>query len=285
MIAPTACSYMYTREKKSFMPHWITATSLVSATALIAAGASATPLDDFNSGTIVADFLFNDSANTAIKNVVGSVNPTVQFDEDTDNEDVKTNGSGQLDASGKNNTDFGSNYVDLDAVTTGVVYGLFEVSWAFDEETYAVESDEEFRISLMRSDPRSTSVTAETTFIRTADDEVTLFGNGVGTGSSNTSSVVLGSSGSLLTILAADLDNDTLTLSYSSDGGSSFTTLTAGSLESTRDIESLRLVLNEDFSDDSLLIDRIAVSVVPEPTSFALITFVGLALLHRRRRD
>ncbi len=257
----------------------------VGLTAAAPTPADATPLDDFNAGTLVANFLFDEPNGTALTGVVSTVNPAAQFDDDADLAGAATNGLGQFDASGKNNTDFASNYVDIDAITTGTVYGLFEVSWDFDVNVFDPAQDEEFRLSLITFDPRSTFVTGETFFTRTSATQVELVGNAVGTGSADTPAALFGSAGSLLTILEADLDNSTLTLSYSSDGGASFTTLAPGTLDPTRGVESLRLVLNEDFSNDILLIERFALSVVPEPATTATLLVVAAGLLRRRPRE
>lgn len=247
----------------------------------------ATPLDDFNSGTLVADFQFDDANGTEIQNTVNSVNPAATFDSDVDFGGASTNGLGQFDGSGKANTEFATAYVDLNTISSGRVLALFEVSWAFDESIYDSAQDEEFRLTLITFDPRSTFVTAETFFTRTSATEVTLYGNGVGTGATDTPDVLLGSSGSLLTILDVDLDADTFELFYSSNGGASFTSAGVGALDPTRVVESLRLTLNEDFSDDSLLIERVALAVVPEPSVVALFLagVVGLALHRRFRRS
>ncbi|MEO1497835.1 MAG: hypothetical protein AAFV43_11860 [Planctomycetota bacterium] len=244
--------------------------------------ASATILDSFNAGDLIVDFQFDDAMATAIE----AVTPTVgaAFDADADFGGAATNGAGQFDGSGKANTAFGSSYSDVTAIDSGRVLGLFEVSWAFDESIFDPAQDEEFRLTLVTNDPRSTFVTGETFFQRTSATEVTLFGNAVGTGSADTADIVLGSSGSLLTIIDANLGTDTLDLYYSADGGATFLASTTGTLNASRGVESVRLVLNEDFSDDTLLVERFAVAtVIPEPTT-ATILLATLALGSTRRR-
>lgn len=243
--------------------------------------AQANILDDFNTGIILADFQFDDVAGTDIISAVNSAGPDM-FDFDADSEDVVTNGLGQLDASFKANTDFGTNYVDLTTINGGRAIALYDVSWAFDESVYDPAQDEEFRLTLISFDPRSTFVTAEIFFTRTSATEVTLYGNGVGTGSSDTPDTVLGSSGDLLVMMDVNLTADVFEMWASSDDGVSFTSLGTGTLDSARNIESLRLVLNEDFSDDTLLINRFAVAV-PEPTALVLAVMGGLLALGRTR--
>lgn len=254
---------------------------------VLAAGArsDAAILDDFNAGTLLVDFQFDDAVGTDIPGAANSVDPLATFDVDADAEDVVTNGVGQLNVSPKANTAFGSNYVDISEVAYGRVIGLFDVFWEFDESVYDPAQDEEFRMTLVQFDPRSTFVTGETFFTRISATEVELVGNAVGTGSVDTAAAVLGSSGDLLTLIDVNLDANTLDVYYSSDDGASFTQLGNGELDPTRGIESLRLVLNEDFSDDSLLIDRFAASwIVPEPASMAVASIAAVGLLGARRR-
>lgn len=250
--------------------------------ALMAAPASASILDDFNSATLITDFEFDDALGTAIESTANTADPAAPFDSDADFSAAATNGSGQFDGSGKDNTSFGSVYSDIAGLSSGRVLALFDVTWGFDEQVFDPGQDEEFRLSLIRDDPRATFVTGETFFVRTSATDVELRGNAVGTGSVDTPIVTLGSSGSLLTILEVDLDADTIELWYSDDGGASFLSTGAGTIDPSRGVESVRLVLNEDFSDDTLLIERFAVAVIPEPTSLAVLSLGCLVAACRR---
>jgi hypothetical protein len=262
-------------------------TRLLACLAAIGAAdvATASILTTFNNSIPIADFKFNDAAGTAIEATANSATPGMNFDVNAPLAGVVTNGVGQLDATPKSNIDLGSTYINLPGMTTGRVLGLFELSWDFDELIYDAAQDEEMRISIVSNDPRSTFVTAETFFTRTSATAVSLRGNALGTGATATSTLVLGSSvPRMLTILDADLDADTYTLHYSTDGGASFLTLGPAALDPARGVESLRLVLNESFADDTVLIERVAFAVVPEPmtTALAAIGMVASALVSRR---
>ena len=255
---------------------------------LVALGAanltSASILTTFNNSISIADFQFNDPAGAAIETALNSATPGMNFDAHAPLAGVVTNGLGQLDLTTKSNTDLGSTYIDLPGMTTGRVLGLFELSWDFDESIYDPAQDEEMRISIVSNDPRSTFITAETFFTRTSATEVSLRGNALGTGTA-TPTVVLGSSvPRMLTILDADLDAAAYTLHYSTDGGATFLTLGPAPLDPARGVESLRMVLNESFADDTVLIERVAFAVVPEPmtTTLAAIGVAAFASVSRR---
>jgi hypothetical protein len=267
--------------KADLLPNFLVGLAVLGA----ADNASASILTTFNNSIPIADFTFNDAAGTAIELAANSATPGMNFDAHAPLSGVLTNGLGQLDATPKSNIDLGSTYIDLPGMTTGRVLGLFELSWDFDVLIYDPAQDEEMRISLTSNNPRGTVITAETFFTRTSANDVSLRGNAIGTGATATSTLVLGSSvPRMLTILDADLDADTYTLHYSTDGGATFLTLGPAALDPARGVESLRLVLNESFADDTVLIERVAFAVVPEPmtTTLAAIGVAALALVSRR---
>ncbi|QDT69341.1 hypothetical protein MalM25_22770 [Planctomycetes bacterium MalM25] len=210
---------------------------------------------------VLHDFLFNDTAGVAIEAAANSVDPLTLFDADSDSTGVTTNGLGQLDLSGKDNTSFGSHYIDINpGITDGKVYGVLEATWDFQSVLDPAEN-EELRISLISNDPRSTFITAQVEIERTDDDELVIFGNAFGTGSSNIPAATL-NGGSLtqtdtfVTVLEADLTLDTYEVFFSADDGASFQSIGAGAIDPTRGVESARLVFNNDFVGDNVLLDR-----------------------------
>lgn len=247
-------------------------------------------------GAVLEEFLFDDVAGTAIEAAANSAGTGHLFDVDTDLTGVTTNGLGQLNASLKSNVEFGTTYVDTDDFATGSYYGLIEFSYAFDAGSLDTAENEEIRISLIQFDPRSTFVTSEFEIERQDDNTVVLFGNTVGTGSVDTSVATLPLSGSLIAIVAANLDTDATQVHYSLNGGASFTTLTTGLMDPDRGIGSLRLTLNNDLSQDSILIDRIAlfdsnpypglfqdIENVPEPSAALLALVLAFTGIRYRR--
>jgi len=261
----------------------------------VAAPASAGIIQDLANATIVEEFLFNDAAATDLPSAANNVT-SHPWDSDADTAGVTTNGLGQLNASLKNNDAFGTNYVDNDTLTPtdGRVLGVMELTWDFQSDLDPTEN-EEIRISLIQFDPRSAFVVAEWEIQREDDDTLTILGNGVGTGATDLGPSVL-NGGSLtqsttfISVIDVDMTNDEYFVHYSSDGGASFTTLGAGSLDPDRNtVDSLRMTLNNDLSGDGVLIDRVYLATVPEPGS-ALMLAAAAALLapilgRQRRRS
>ncbi|MEL6765792.1 MAG: hypothetical protein AAFP17_01320 [Pseudomonadota bacterium] len=259
---------------------------LVAALAGSPGPATATVIDDFNAGQLITDFQFGDASGTSIENTLNSAAPGQPFDTDADFANAATNGLGQFDASGKDNDEFGTVYSDVDPITSGRIIGLMELSWAFDESTYDATEPEQVRQTLIGENPRSDQVTAQIFLERTAADEFSLTGTALGTGATSTDATVFGSVGSLIVLIDVDLDTDSYELFYSADDGANIFSGGTGSIDSSRIVESIRFVLNNDFSQDVLLVDRFAVALaapVPLPATMVPLA-VALLLLGARAR-
>jgi len=261
---------------------------------LVAAhSASAGISSDLANATILEEFLFDDANGTLFTAAANNVTSHL-WDEDADTLDVATNGSGQLNASLKNNLQFGTNYVDNDLISAAPglrVLGVMELTWDFQSALDATEN-EELRISLMQNDPRSTFVVAEWEISREDDDTLIIFGNGVGTGSSNTATALLNGgsltqSAKFIAVVDANMHTSTYEIHYSNDAGANFTTLGGGLLDPTRNtVEGFRMVLNNNLNIDNVLIDRAYLAtVIPEPTSLVLTALAVIGLAARRRRQ
>lgn len=254
---------MFTSPRKHFLPPVIAA--LVCCTLSLPAKA-----------VIFEEFLFNDPAGTAIEAAANNANPGNLLDVDADNLGVVTNGLGQLNASLKSNTAFGTTYVDSAALTTGTIYGVMELTWDFQSVLDPAEN-EQIRISLINQDPRNTEITAEIRIERDDNDNIVVNGQAGGTNSTDLPNVTI-NGGSLsqtdkfIGVVAADLDADTYEILYSSDAGASFLSAGTGVMASDRIVESMRLTLNNDLSNDNVLIDRIYLTDVSPVTSIDALT-------------
>lgn len=255
----------------------------LAATGLAASTATASIIDDLASLTIIEDFQFEDAAATAYDAAANSSNPGNLLSSDSDLTGVATDGSGALDASLKSNTDFGSTLVDTADLTTGRVFGVMEATWDFQSVLDPAEN-EELRITLISSG--TSSVLAEWEIQREDDDTLTILGNTVN--GDDLPAVVL-NGGSLtqidkfIGIVEADLDADTYQVHFSTDNGATFTTLGMGATDPTRNLDKMRIVMNNDLSGDSVLISRVYLGVIPEPTSLVTLSLACLALATRRK--
>ena len=190
---------------------------------------------------------------------------------------VATDGAGALNASLKNNTNFGSTLVDTADRTTGRVFGVMEATWDF-RSALDTSENEELRITLISSG--TAGVLAEWEIQREDDDTLTILGNTVG---GDDIPAVLLNGGSLVQtakfigVVEADLDADTYAVHFSTDGGASFTTLGTGATDPTRNLDKLRIVMNNNLDNDNVLIDRVYLGVIPEPTSLATLALGCLA--------
>ncbi len=264
--------------------------------ACAAAVSCATPLQ----AALLQEFLFNDASGTPIQNTANSV-IALQWSGDSAGDDlagVGTNGAGQYNVSLKNNEGLGTVFLDIPDITAGTIYGVLELTWDFNPAPpIAGEEEEIIRLSLINSPTLgSSTVTAEVDVTHGTDNVVRIFGNGIGTGSADTTSAALSSTQSttFIAVVAVNLDSDQLWVSYSADAGASFTTLKDGVLDPARFAQQVRLYLNNDFSADQTLIDRIAlydtnpypglIQSIPEPATVSLMILAMAGLSGRRRR-
>ena len=255
----------------------------------VAPSAHASVMSDLASATIIEDFQFDDAIGTEYDAAANSANPGNLLSTDSDPTDlagVSTDGFGNLNASAKSNFDFGTTLVDTVDRSTGRVFGVMELTWDF-QSPLDTSENEELRITLISSG--SSGVLAEFEIQREDDDTLTILGNTTSGTGTDIPSVVL-NGGSLtqtekfIGVVEVDLDADTYQVHYSADGGTSFTTIGTGNTDDTRDLDKMRIVMNNDLSNDRVLIDRAYLAFIPEPATIGLVglAIIGLASVRQR---
>lgn len=244
---------------------------------------------------VLQEFLFNDPAGTTIASTVNTAPGGDSWYDDLQGDlaGLATNGLGQYATAAKTNLATGDAFIAVDPnITTGAIYGVMDLTWAFDEASYDPAEPEEVRLTILGADTLgSSTVTAEFAIVRSGASAVSFSGTAVGAGSTNIGAVALPNlvqSQTFIAVVAAGLDRDIYNVSYSADGGATFTTLTGGTLDPARGFLQARMRLNNDLSQDAVLIDRVAffdsnpypglIPSVPEPVS-ATLAAIGVALL------
>lgn len=254
-------------------------------------------------GALIEEFKFNDPAGTAITAVTNSAGSGHMWADDLQGDlaGVTTNGLGQYNASAKSNLATGDAFLPIDPdILTGTVYGVIEMTWNFQVSSFDPAEPEEVRLSLLNLNTVGTStVTAEVQVGRSTAGDPSILGTAVGTGSANIPAVSLGGvaqTSTFIAIIGANLDANFYSIFYSKDAGATFATLTGGLLDPARGLLQVRLRLNNDLSQDSVLIDRVAIydnnpfpdkiPGVPEPAGVALagLSMCGLLCLGIRSR-
>ena len=259
---------------------------------VVAQSASADIIDDLNNATIIEEFLFDDAAGTGIPAAANNAGTGHLFDVDSGgggdaNVDVVTNGAGQLNASLKNNPDFGTNYVDNDDITTARVLTVMELTWDFNTAVFDPDEHEEVRLGLINGAPRGSQITAQFFMERLDVSTWNIRGSSGGSGTTIPGVDISPSQTTkFIAVTDANLDTDEYFIHFSADAGTSFTTIGPGTIQSDRTAQSMRMVLNNDLLGDNILIDRVYLAVIPEPGTMGLLV-MGLATLMagRGRRE
>jgi hypothetical protein len=256
---------------------------------------SAFALCQHATAAVIQEFLFNDPAGTNIVSVANTAPGGDAWYDDLQGDlaGLATNGLGQYATAAKTNLNTGDAFLAADPdITTGAIYGVMDLTWAFDVASYNAAEPEEVRLTLLGANTSgSSTVTAEFAIVRSGASSLSFSGTAVGTGSSNVTGVALPNlvqSQKFIAVVAAGLDKDVYNVSFSADGGATFTTLPGGTLDAARGFLQARMRINNDVSQDAVLIDRVAffdsnpypglIPSVPEPVT-ATMAAIGAALL------
>jgi hypothetical protein len=256
----------------------------------------------WSQATVIEEFLFNDPLATPITSAVNSVPGGHSWADDLQGDLAGTamNGAGQYSLAAKSNIELGTTLVNNDPdITSGVIYGVMELTWDFDTATLNTAENEEIRLTIINLNTAgSSSVTAEFAIVRQDNNTVDFSGAAVGGTPIAATPLSMTQSTKFIGVIGVNLDADIYAIYFSDDGGSSFTSLTGGVVGATIDppriAAQLRMVFNNDLSQDDVLIDRVAlythnpypglIQAIPEPTTAALVALASLAFIGMRRR-
>jgi hypothetical protein len=257
--------------------------------------------DSLANAALIEEFLFNEPMSSPLTSAVNSVPGGHAWADDLQGDLAGTsiNGSGQYSLAAKTNNELGTALVNnAPDITTGMIYGVMELTWDFDPASLNTAENEEIRLTIINLNTAgSSSVTGEFAIIRQDNNTVDFSGVAVGTGSSNiaASPLSMTQSTKFIGVVGVNLDSNIYSVYFSNDAGASFTSLIGGAIDPARIGAQIRMVLNNDLSQDDVLIDRVALYThnpyqglilgVPEPSSVALVILSSLAILGSRRRN
>jgi hypothetical protein len=248
--------------------------------------------------SLIEEFLFDDPSGTALPSTVNSVPGAHAWADDLQGDlaGAATNGLGQYSLAAKTNNELATALVNNDPdITSGVIYGVMELTWDFDPATLNAAENEEMRLTIINLNTAgSSSVTAEFAIIRQDDNTVAFSGAAVSGTAIAGVPINLTQSTKFIGVVGVNLDADIYSIYLSDDAGTSFTSLTGGTIDPARIGAQLRMVLNNDLSQDDVLIDRVAlythnpypglIIAAPEPSTVALVVLTSMAIAQYRRR-
>ena len=246
---------------------------------------------------LLEDFEFNDADGTALDLAVNSAS-SHQWVVDTDHVPTIQVQSGALNIV-KNNTDFVTEGLGFDDVSSGVLWMVAEfANWAVVGDAPDGNNVEEIRFGFMGTEdlvpPPSSTVLAEMQISRN-----------FGAGKFQISATALGAAGTSIApadinfvqndpftmAMKVDQDTNTYTLYYK-DGANPVVNVGTGILEPTRDAIVVRFTVNNFWGDepgefanlDQFYISDTAPVGIPEPLSGTLAGLAALGLLAIRHR-
>jgi hypothetical protein len=245
---------------------------------------------------ILEDFQFNDANGTSLANAANSASPHMWI-EDTDHLPTIQVQNGRLNII-KNNTDFVTEGLEIDDVSSGRLWMVAEFSdWAILGSAPDGANVEEIRFGFMGTSdlvpPPSSTVVAEMMISRNFDsNQFQISGTALGAGGTNIAPapINLVQSSPFTMAMGVDQDSNTYSIFYRSGGGP-YSLLGTGNLEPTRDALITRMTINNFIGDeagefanlDRFYITNTTPEGIPEPASLVLAGWAALALSGWRR--
>jgi hypothetical protein len=213
---------------------------------------------------ILEEFLFNDANGTLLDGATNSGNPGNQWvldgDGDMTNSSVQ-NGSYRVQ---KDNDLFGTNFLQIDNVTSGTVWWVAEFSgWSFSSlvgsPNFDVGELEEIRFSFLNDDTGTSgsSNTAAVEIQRTAAGGLEVVGNRSGSGGTDiagSAALNLVQTNPFSLVLELNKDANTYAVFFK-DGADPFQQLGTANVDPARNGNSIRFVANNNFSGAGEFVD------------------------------
>lgn len=244
---------------------------------------------------ILEDFQFNDANNTSLASAANSASSHMWI-EDTDHAPTIQVLNGKLNIV-KNNTDFVTEGLEINDVSSGVLWMVAEFSdWAILGNAPDGNNVEEVRFGFMATDdlvpPPSSTVLAEMMISRNfAANQFQLSGTALGAAGTNIAGTTINlvQNSPFTMAMRVNQDSNTYSIFYR-NGANPFQLAGTGNLEPSRDALIARMTINNFIGDESgefVNLDRFYITdmnPIPEPATLSLIAFaVGPLLIARRR--
>jgi hypothetical protein len=246
---------------------------------------------------IIEDFQFNDANGTALNAAVNSASTHLWVHDSDHAATIQVQG-GSLNIV-KNNTDFVTEGLGFDDITTGVLWMVAEFKdWAVLGTAPDGNNVEEIRFGFMGTEdltpPPSSTVMAEMMLARNhGAGKFQLSATALGTAGTNIAPMDVNFVQTNHFVMAMKVDQSTNKYSlHYKDGANPFVKVGDGNLEPTRDAIVVRFSVNNfwgDVSGEQANLDRFYISDtapvgIPEPTSALLVAVAAACAVAVRRR-
>jgi hypothetical protein len=245
---------------------------------------------------LLEDFQFNDANNTSLANAANSASSHMWV-EDTDHVSTIQVLNGKLNII-KNNTDFVTEGLEIDDVSSGTLWMVAEFSdWAILGSAPDGNNVEEIRFGFMGTSdlvpPPSSTVLAEMMISRNfAANQFEISASALGAAGTAIAPAAINFVQNVPFVMAMKVDQTSNTYSvYYKNGAAAYALLGTGNLEPTRDALITRFTINNFIGDEAgefANLDRFYVTnmnPIPEPSTLLLLGLPAACLGARRRRD
>ncbi len=247
---------------------------------LIAAGGFSLALAVPAQASVIQSWEFNDAPGTLLSDAENSVAGGSSWNEDIGGSEVTADGVFRI------RRDPPEGEFSSWAVSQITDPGNFSLSMNVAGWNFTGDEDENVRFGF--TDGVNNVITAQLRIFRTAEDEVSLIGNALGDGEtiSSVSAFTASQDTPIRFVLNYDSVNHTYEVGYQPEN-ESFVSIGSAATDPDRGPGAIRLSVLGDYSDTGEFFDIDEISLVPEPSTYALVFggLVGALALWRRRRE